>query len=411
VKSLKESRRGRLVEQHWAAQLDALGGRRAKRGFTYWAYVPAPIADEEFSLTTTLATAAANAEAACRTLNHDPAADLNLESLARQLLRAESVASSRIEGLILGHRRLARAAFDRAARDITAESVLANIDALERAVELGSSAARVDRSDLLEMHDLLFAGTRDEHFAGVIRQQPNWIGGSASNPRDADFVPPPYEMVPQLLDDLCEFLNRDDVPAVIQAAIAHSQFETIHPFHDGNGRIGRALILLVLRRRGVAPRYLPPVSLALAGDADRYVAGLTSFRNGNEDDWYAIFVDAVFRAATDARSFAERVAQLQQSWREAAGNPRSGSGPRRLIEHLPANPIVDVATAARLLGGTGEQARQTVLRLEKAGVLRRINAGKRNRAWETVGLFDLLDRFERDLGPAERTPRPTRQPA
>ena len=191
---------------------------------------------------------------------------------------------------------------------------------------------------------------------------------------------------------------------MIQAAIAHAQFETIHPFHDGNGRVGRALILSILRRRGVAPRFLPPVSLAVAGEADRYITGLTSWRNGDEDDWYKVFVDAVHRASTSARDFAGRVAELQSRWAEQAGNPRRNSGPLRLIELLPSQPIVSVKTAARLLGGTEERARQTILRLEQAGVLRQTAVGRRNRAWECVGLFDLLDRFERELGPATRRP-------
>jgi Fic family protein len=155
-----------------------------------------------------------------------------------------------------------------------------------------------------------------------------------------------------LLDDLCAFSSREDIPAVIQAAIAHAQFETIHPFHDGNGRVGRALILSILRRRGVAPRYLPPVSLALAAEADRYITGLTSWRNGGEDDWYTVFADAVHRASTGAREFAGHVAELQSRWAAQAGNPRRNSGPLRLIELLPSQPIVNVKTAAQLLGGT-----------------------------------------------------------
>jgi hypothetical protein len=150
------------------------------------------------------------------------------------------------------------------------------------------------------------------------------------------------------------------------------------------------------------------VSLALAGEADRYVAGLTSWRNGDDDDWYTVFGDAVHRAATGARAFAGEVVQLQARWIDQAGNPRRTSGPLRLIELLPSHPIIDVKTAAQLLGGTEERARQAVLRLERAEVLRQTGVGRRNRAWECVGLFDLLDRFERELGPAARTPRPTR---
>jgi Fic family protein len=407
TKLREQSRRGRLVERNWDAHPEAFRGRAARRGFAYRAYVPAAIADDDFLLGSQIAAAAANAEQACRQLNEDPPALADLEALARQLLRAESVASSRIEGLVLSHRRLAKAAFSSDARDLTAQSVLGNIAALERAVALASEVDEFTRADLLEVHRVLFAGTRDEHLGGLVREEQNWIGGAASSPRNAEFIPPPHELVPQLLDDLCAFSSREDIPAVIQAAIAHAQFESIHPFHDGHGRVGRALILSILRRRGVAPRYLPPVSLALAGEADRYITGLTSWRNGDEDDWYTVFVDAVHRASTSAREFAGQVAELQSRWAEQAGNPRRNSGPLRLIELLPSQPIVNVKTTAQLLGGTEERARQAILRLEQAGVLRQTAVGRRNRAWECLGLFDLLDRFERELGPAARSPRPT----
>lgn len=400
-------RRGVLVERLWEPHLDALGRRSARRGFTYRAYVPTPVAAEGFLLESDIAAAAANAEAACRELNEEPPELSNFETLARQLLRAESVASSRIEGLVLSHRRLAKAAFSET-HDITAQSVLANIRALERAVDLAGSVESLRSEHLLEVHRLLFEGTRDELLGGEVRNEPSWIGGAASSPRGAEFIPAPAEFVPELLDDLCEFCNRLDLPPAIQAGIAHVQFETIHPFFDGNGRVGRALILVILRRRGLAKSYLPPVSLALAGEADRYVAGLGSWRSGEEDDWYSVFIDALFRSANGARQFAADVAELQRRWMEQAGKPRKGSGPRRLIELLPSQPIIDVKTAAQLLGGSEERARLAISRLERGGVLKQTNVGRRSRAWECVDLFDQLDRFERELGPADRTPHPTR---
>src|SRR6201999_2938774 len=103
-------------------------------------------------------------------------------------------------------------------------------------------------------------------------------GGISFNPCSAVFVLPPQEHVLGLMQDLCEFCNQDALPAVVQAAMAHAQFETIHPFVDGNGRTGRALVHVILRRRGVAPRLLPPVSLVLATWATDYVAGLTATR-------------------------------------------------------------------------------------------------------------------------------------
>lgn len=369
--------------------------------------MPAPIAEEEFVLTATVASAAARAEIACRELNEDPPHLETFEALARQLLRAESVASSRIEGLIVSHRRLARAAFSTSSQDITAQGVLGNIAAMERAVTMAADLTELEPAHLRELHEILFEGTRDEPFGGVFRDKQNWIGGAASTPRNAEFIPPPPELVPELIDDLCNFCNREDVPAVVQAGIAHAQFETIHPFHDGNGRVGRALIHVMLRRREIAGRNLPPVSLALASDADRYVTGLTSWRRGDEEDWLAIFVDAVYRAAIGARGFAEDVTELQEQWVNQAGSPRKNSGARRMIELLPAHPIVNVKTATQLLGGTSERARLAITQLEEAGVLQQTTVGRRNRAWECLGLFDLLDRFERAMGPPDRTPRPT----
>jgi Fic family protein len=388
--------------------MEALGGRTARGGFAYRAYIPAKIAGEGFLLESDIAAAAANAELACRDLNDEPPELGNFETLARQLLRAESVASSRIEGLVLSQRRLAKAAFSTEMHDITAQSVLANIRALERAVELAGTVETLEQKHLREVHRILFKDTRDERLGGELRKEQSWVGGAAASPRTAEFIPAPPDFVPDLLDDLCAFCNRVDLPAAIQAAIAHVQFETIHPFFDGNGRVGRALILIVLRRRGVARTFLPPVSLALAGEADRYVAGMTSWRTGAEDDWYSVFSDALFRAANGARQFAANVTKLQRRWMEKAGDPRQGSGPRRLIELLPSQPIVNVKTAAQLLGGSDERARLAVNRLEQAGVLRQTSVGRRGRAWECVGLFDQLDRFEREMGPADRTPRPTR---
>ena len=175
---------------------------------------------------------------------------------------------------------------------------------------------------LLEVHRRLLAGTRLEEHGGRVRTVQNWIVGSGHNPCSAAFVPPPPEDVPTLLDDLIAFCNDDGLPALAQAAVAHAQFETIHPFVDGNGRAGRALIHLVLRRRGIATRFLPPVSLVLSTWADDYVAGLTSTRyaggTGSEaahigiNRWVALFASACGWAVADAGWFQERVRQLRK---------------------------------------------------------------------------------------------------
>jgi len=121
--------------------------------------------------------------------------------------------------------------------------------------------------------------------AGVIRTTQNWIGGNDYTPCGADFFPPPPEHVMPLLDDLCDAVNDDALPPLVQAALVHAQFETIHPFADGNGRTGRALVQVVLRRRGIAPDYVPPISVVLANAKERYIAGLTDFRAERVEAW------------------------------------------------------------------------------------------------------------------------------
>ena len=400
---------GRLVKRTCKADMGAYGGRKVRESFEYQAFVPEPIADQDFVLKADVAAVVSQAESAVQELNHYPPAFGSFEALARRLLRAESIASSRIEGLELSHRRLARAEFaPTKALDVTAESVLGNIRAMDAAVKLGSQARSLRSEDVVALHRELMSATRDARIAGVVRTTQNWIGGVGNSPRSADFVPPPPEFVDALLVDLAAFLNREDLSPVVQAAIAHAQFETIHPFADGNGRVGRCLIHVVMRRRGIAPRYVPPVSLVLATDARAYVRGLTDYREGMLDEWTGVFAAATRTAATQARSFADRVAGLQQRWRERATRPRASSAAERLIAVLPAYPIVDLSLTRNVLDVSAPAAWGALQRLEGAGVLRQITVGRRNRAYEAVGLFDVVDRFERELATPPGTTKPAR---
>ena len=385
------------TERIWAG--DPAGQTRKDReSFRYSAYVPDRIQDSEFPLSGPAATATAEAERALVALNADPPTLESLEAVARQLLRAESVASSQIEGLELSHERLARAAWQEGdGTDQAAQSVLGNVRAMEQAVELGENASSLTRDHIIELHKTLMNATRDGHLAGKVRDRQNWLGGSTFSPRGAEFVPPPPEYVDDLLTDLAAFLNREDLPAVQQAAIAHVQFETIHPFWDGNGRVGRCLIHVVLRERGLAPRYVPPISLVLAARADQYIAGLTASRSGRPLEWWLRFANVVTIASTQARGFSEKLERLKNDWMKRAGNPRRDSATAALIKNLPGHPIVDAKTAQALVGGTSERSREALVRLEKAGVLKRLSRGNRNRVWEAADVFDVLNSFERDL--------------
>lgn len=188
--------------------------------------------------------------------NAEASSLVSTEALARILLRAESVASSRIEGLRIGARRILRAEVEQNVAgtdsDLTAKEVLANIGAMDYGIRQIAPGKPITLELILEIHKQLLTGSELSTQGGRLREEQNWIGGSDYNPCTADFVPPKWELVAQLMEDLVAFCNDDDLPAIAQAAIAHAQFETIHPFVDGNGRIGRVLIQLILRRRGLA---------------------------------------------------------------------------------------------------------------------------------------------------------------
>ena len=142
---------------------------------------------------------------------------------------------------------------------MTAREILGNIDAMTWAVDTIEQGSAITLQTLLETHRRLLVGSRVEEYGGRVRDVQSWIGGSGYNPCSASFVPPPPELVGDLLEDLVGFCNSDSLPALAQAAVAHAQFETIHPFADGNGRTGRALVHMVLRRRGLGLRILQPV--------------------------------------------------------------------------------------------------------------------------------------------------------
>ena len=270
---------------------------------------------------------------------------------------------------------------------------------MERAVEIGTARERFRLDDLLDIHRALLEGTPEERYAGVVRTNQNWIGGRGLSPGDAAFVPPPEDRVRALLDDLVAFSNLDDLPAIAQAAIAHAQFETIHPFGDGNGRAGRCLIHVVLRRRGLTPLFVPPISVVLATNARRYIAGLVDFREGRVDDWIGVFADATTTAAEAAKRLWTQIDALLTELVERAGAPRADSVARRIILGLPAQTVVSADTAASRHGVTPTAARSALNRLEETGVLVPTRVGRRrDREWISDQLFQLLDAFEHDLG-------------
>jgi Fic family protein len=389
---------GRFEKRLWPADPGAYGGRTARRAGRYEVFIPDEIAAAEFALTGTAVAAVTDAAKALQHLNASPPRIVTLGALA-QMLRAESVASSRIEGVHLSHKRLAVAAYqaETGHRDPRAAEVLGNVEAMKRAIELGAADGPFTLADLKNIHRTLLRFTSDAEIAGVIRTSQNWIGGNDHNPIGAAYVPPPPELVPPLLDDLCALVNRADLSPVALAAIAHAHFETIHPFADGNGRAGRALIYTVFRSRGEITHYLPPISMILAAQPKGYVKGLTAYRRGAVSEWVEQFAHATARACVAAEQLAEAIARCQADWLVALGQPRRDAAVRQLVTILPEQPVIDVAAAQRVTGKSHVAIGRALRQLEAAGVINRLNERKWGRVWECDTLLSLVDSFDKTI--------------
>jgi Fic family protein len=415
----------RVVRKHWITEARPGLARRDRQSCEYEAYIPDLLTGRDLIFEATTAADIADAEREIAIFDAQASTLVATEALARILLRAECVASSRIEGLEVSARRLLRAeaAIDLGEQpsDVTAAEVLANIEAMDSTIKQIGPGDPITNDILLKFHRRLMKGTRLDAYAGHIRTKQNWIGGSNYNPCSATFVPPPPELVGELLEDLCSFCDDDALPAVAQAALAHSQFETIHPFADGNGRMGRALIHFVLRRRGLATRVLPPISLVLATWAKDYVDGLQATRyrapaqsvaaRDGINLWVARFAAACRRAIADAASFEKRTLHLQDEWRSKLGPVRAKSATDQLLSALPGAPFITVSSAATIIGRTFAPANGAIRRLTEAGILKPVKVGLRNRAFEAPDVIEAFTALERRLASSHgdtRTSEPSR---
>lgn len=390
--------RGRYEQRTWQYDPTLYAPARYRRACNYDVFLPEPLSGYEPHLSASTIGVTSDAERRLHKLGAQ-ASEL-LAPLARLLLRTESIASSKVEGLQVDARDLAhgeaRAETGGKVNTTTAE-VLANIDAMELAIDEASRAEQFGCDQVVAIHRQLMTKAPNARIAGRIRDEQNWVGGNDHNPCGADFVPPPPEMVKPLLDDLCDAVSDDSLPPLVQAALVHAQFETIHPFNDGNGRTGRTLIHVVLRRRGLTEVFVPPISVVFAHDRDRYIAGLTAYRDGDIDGWVEMFATAAIRASDLAASYLDAVAQRTEQWREMlrmSHAPRADAAAWAIIDVLPAHPVITAAIAGAVTGRAKAAVHNALDQLADAGVLAPVSGGRRNRSWEATGLLDLIANLE-----------------
>jgi Fic family protein len=323
----------------------------------------------------------------------------HLAALGTLLLRTESVASSKIERVEASLDDYARALHGGRGNS-SAVSMVAATTALNEMIASVDRDAPVQMSAILRAHEALMREdpTEGQH-AGRIRTVQNWIGGSNYSPRDALYVPPPPDTVHAYMDDLMEFANRTDIPVLIQAAIAHAQFESIHPFTDGNGRIGRALINTVLRRRGATTRVVVPLASALVARRDSYFDLLNAYRTGDVRSLIATFAESSRIAAAESQITARRLGEIPHEWRVMA-KARAGSAAAQLLAHLPSRPIMSSEDASAIIDAPRSSVFAAINRLYDAGVLRPLTNRKRNQVWGASLILDELEDLSLRIGRA-----------
>jgi Fic family protein len=304
------------------------------------------------------------------------------------LLRSESAASSQIENVTASAKAVLMAEAGDTSRQ-NASLVAANTSTMRAALELSD---RLDGDAILRMHAALLANSHPE-WAGTWRAEQVWIGGRSNSPHGALFVPPIHERVPAAIDDLVAFIGRADISPFTRAMIAHAQFETIHPFPDGNGRTGRALIHAMLRNSGVTTEMTVPVSAGLLNDTDRYYDALTAYRLGDVNPMVELSATASFRAIENGRQLLGEIQRHQQRWRSSLKGTRSDAAAWRALDLVMQQPVVDAKDLQEHLNISEPAANAAIRRLVDAGVLSRANAGLRFRKWIADDVATSLDAF------------------
>ena len=358
--------------------------RRIARGDYEAAVVPL-IADAELQLS---AAVLAEADDASRELTRfDTEAGHIAAPFTSILLRTESASSSEVENITSSAKQVGLAELQ-AATSGNAGLVVANVRAMNAAIEL---ADQIHEDTIIRMQAALLAASAPEH-TGSFRSEQVWIGGGRLSPHSASFVPPHHDRVAPLMADLTQFCARTDIPVLVHAALAHAQFETIHPFPDGNGRTGRALIQSMLRHGEVTRNVTVPVSAGLLGDVDSYFAALTAYRQGDPEPIVRALTDAAFAAVANATRLVSDLNQIRARWKQAVP-ARAKSTASRMLDLLLAHPVVNRKLIATELGVSEQAAQMAIDSLAEHDVLRQTNNYRRNRIWHSPEVLAALDEF------------------
>lgn len=336
-------------------------------------------------------------EAANELTRFDAELGRKVEMFAPVLLRSESASSSQIENLTASARAIFGAELG-VRKSRNAELIAANTQAMSAALHLAKS---ISTTSILEMHRVLMSG-QSIHPAGRWREEPVWIGTRSDTPVGADFVAPHHSRVPALVEDVAAFGSRLDVPPLVAVAVSHAQFETIHPFADGNGRTGRALAQSILRFRGVTRNVAVPVSAGLLADIEGYHRALTAYRAGDSTPIVRAFANAALRAVTNTRQLVAEIEDIRGSW-EGRLRARRSSNAWRILDLVARRPVIDSATAAAELGIKQPNVYPPLRALVEAGILQSKAEHKLGPFWRSDEILDAIDQFAKRAGRRQKT--------
>lgn len=381
------------VSEELAHRLGAIESRRLSR--TYNAAVPVQISNLDLLPLVTPEAREIAAVATAEIVTFDSEMARLPMPMPAILLRTESASSSKIENLTAGARRIAAATLGVDDHD-NAQLIAANMAAMRAAL----AHPQVDSpADILIVHQAILGSTRPD-IAGTFRSQQVWIGGSSLSPHAAAFIPPHHERLPELLKDVVKFINRRDLPPLIHSALAHAQFETIHPFEDGNGRVGRVLIHTMLTKRVPLFSSTIPVSAGLLVDPQGYFSALTKFRDGDPSEIVSTVSHGALSAISNGRALARELSEISEEW-AASVKARSDSTAWRALELLLTQPVVNAEYLARSLEISDRGARNAIGVLEAAGVLRQTHTRqerRRNVIWQADAVLTAMDAFAARAG-------------
>jgi Fic family protein len=341
-----------------------------------------------------LAVALANASALIGKLAGEGRRLPNPHVLIRPFVRREAVFSSRIEGTqsTLGELLAAEAGAEVARSPDDLHEVGNYVVALEYGIERLKTLPLSLRL-VRELHEKLMTGVRGQHATpGEFRRTQNWIGRPGDTLAQAAYVPPPPDSLGEHLSAWEKFLHDRMLPPLVHAALAHYQFEAIHPFLDGNGRVGRLLITLELCEREVLPAPLLYLSAFFEATRADYYEGLRGIsERGDWPAWLQYFLNGVARQAEDALSRAERINALLTGWRHKLSGGTGLKTALRMVDMLGGNPFVTPRGAQKHLGLAYNTVTRAIRQLEERGIVREVSGAKRGRAYCAQELLDLLE--------------------